>query len=92
MIGLIESPMCDCLFREESPSHYFIDCFLYSNERQILFSLIEHYIPKFKNFTKSQKLDVILRGFEVKNQEYVSLNTKLTFAVQKFILETKRFN
>ena len=74
MIGLVESPVCDCLFREESPSHYFIDCFLYSNERQILFSLVEHYIPKFKNFTKSQKLDVILRGFEVKNQEYVSLN------------------
>ena len=55
-IGHSDSPQCLCYFREESPSHYFLDCFLYSPERQALFNLIEHYIPKFPNFSKQKKL------------------------------------
>ena len=51
-IGIIDSPLCDCHFREESTSHYFVDCFLYTHERQILFGLFEHFIPKFNSFTK----------------------------------------
>ena len=90
-IGLADSPQCDCLFREESSSHYFLDCFLYSPERRILFDLVEHYIPKFSNLKKSQKLDIILRGYKIENSEYIGLNTTLTIAVQKFILQTKRF-
>jgi hypothetical protein len=36
-IGLANSPECICYFKTESPEHFFIDCFLYSPERQILF-------------------------------------------------------
>ena len=90
-IGLVDSPQCDCHFREESPSHYFLDCFLYAPERLTLFGLIEHYIPKFKSFTKTHKLDIILKGFEIHNSDFIQLNTTLTLAVQKFILNTKRF-
>ena len=90
-IGLVDSPQCECLFREESTSHYFLDCFLYSNERQTLFGLIEHYIPNFNNFTKTKKLEIILRGFDIENPEYLGLNTTLTISVQKFIYQTKRF-
>ena len=61
VIGLSETTECLCHFRQESPLHYFIDCFLYLPERQTLFSLIEHYIPKFKNLSKQNKLDIILR-------------------------------
>ena len=82
---------CLSHFREESPSHYFLDCFLYTHERQALFGLIEHYIPKFTSFIKSKKLDIIINGFEIKNEDFVPLNTTLTLAVQKFILNTKRF-
>ena len=49
-IGQVDCPQCDCLFREESSSHYFLDCFLYQPERQVLFDLFEHFIPNFKNF------------------------------------------
>ena len=90
-IGLVDSPQCDCLFREESSSHYFLDCFLYSNERQTMFGLFEHYIPKFTNFNKTRKLDIILNGYEIQNEDFLSLNTTLTIAVQNFILHTKRF-
>ena len=90
-IGLVDSPQCDCHFREESPSHYFLDCFLYIPERRAMFGLFEHYIPKFQNFTKTQKLDIILKGFEIQNDDFIQLNTTLTLAVQNFILNTKRF-
>ena len=36
-IGLVDSPECDCHFREESPAHFFLDCFLYTSERRTLF-------------------------------------------------------
>ena len=91
-IGQIDSPQCDCNFREESPSHYFLDCFLYQLERQTMLDLFEHYIPKFKTFTKKKKLDIILRGFEIDNDDFIQLNTTLTISVQNFIIHTKRFS
>ena len=90
-VGQIDSPECLCHHREESPLHYFIDCFLYLRERQTMFQLFEHYIPNFKNFTKKKKLDIILNGINVNQDEFISTNITLTFAVQKFIVQTKRF-
>jgi hypothetical protein len=65
---------------------------LYSPERQALFGLIEHYIPNFPNFTKQKKLEIILRGVNIDNDDFLSTNISLTIAVQNFILLTKRFS
>ena len=91
-IGHADSPECMCHNREESPSHYFLDCFLYSLERQTLFSLIEHYIPRFSNFSKQKQLHVILRGINIDNEDLLSTNISITIAVQNFILHSKRFS
>ena len=91
-IGLTDSPECLCHFRTESPQHYFLDCFLYLPERQTLFTLIEHYVPSFSNWTKKKKLDLILRGIHLDDPEFLSLNITLTKAVQNFILNTNRFD
>ena len=48
-IGLSDSPECQCHYKIESPEHFLLHRFLYSPERQILFSLIEHYVPNFPN-------------------------------------------
>ena len=80
-----------CHFKSESSDHFFLDCFLYSPERQTLFELIEHYIPKFNRFTKKQKLDLILRGINIDYEEYLHVNTILTKAVQNYIISTNRF-
>ena len=48
-IGLSESTECQCHSKSESPEHYFLQCFLYSPERQVLLNLFEHYIPTFKS-------------------------------------------
>ena len=53
ILGLEESPNCLCHFDMESPEHYFLDCFFYSPELQILFSLIEHFIPNFAKLSSS---------------------------------------
>ena len=90
-IGLADSPECLCHFRNESPEHYFLDCFLYLQERQTLFSLIEHHIPKFNKLTKKRKMDLILHGLDKDNPDFLPLNTTLTKAVQNFVLTTKRF-
>ena len=91
MIGLEDSPNCLCHFDTESPEHYFLDCFLYSPERLILFNLIEHYIPNFPRLNKKQKLDIILRGVDIDNPEILSTNITLTKSVQNYIISSKRF-
>ena len=69
-VGHVDSPECLCHFRSESPEHYFLDWFLYEPERQILFGLIEHYVPFFKNLTKKKKLELILTGINIENEEF----------------------
>ena len=90
-IGLTDSPECICHHTTESPEHFFLECFLYSSERQILFSLIEHYVPNFLRLNKKQKTELILKGVNIDNEEFYSTNNILTKAVQEFIISTKRF-
>ena len=91
-IGLSDSPECLCHFRNETPIHYFLDCFLYLPERQILFDLVEHYIPNFQRMNRNQKFDILLKGIDIENPEIISTNITLTKAVQKFIISSKRFS
>ena len=90
-IGLVDSPECNCHFRSESPEHFFLDCFLYSPERQILFGLIEHYVPFFPRLTKKKKLEIILKGVNIDDDNLLSTNTTILKATQNYILATKRF-
>ena len=80
-----------CHSKEESTKHFLLDCFLYSAERRILFSLVEHYIPTFQRLTKTNKYEILMYGLRTENPEYNYLNTTITIAVQHFILKTKRF-
>ena len=91
-IGLSDSPECLCHFRNETPIHYFLDCFLYLPERQILFDLVEHYIPNFQRMNRNQKFDILLKGIDIENPEIISTNITLTKAVKKFLISYKRFS
>ena len=90
-IGQSESSECSCHFKNESSQHFLIDCFLYSSERQILFDRVEHFIPKFKNFTKSQKHEILIKGININDPDFLHTNTSISIAVQKFIFQSKRF-
>ena len=50
-VGQVEKPDCICPANQESTKHYLLDCFLYTTERQKLFLLVKHYIPKFKGLS-----------------------------------------
>ena len=60
-------------------------------ERQILFGLIEHCVKHFKNLTKRKKLEIILTGVNIDNENLLSTNTTIMKATQNFIINTKRF-
>ena len=68
-----------------------MDCFLYTAERQTLFDLVEHFIPKFSKLSKKAKFEILTTGLNNQDPEYNYLNSKITIAVQKFIIDTKRF-
>ena len=90
-IGLAESPSCPCHHHNENTEHYLINCFLFTLERQILFDTVEKLLPKFKNLSKINKMNVLLNGINLNSNEIDSRNVPLTLAVQKFIFCTKRF-
>ena len=90
-INLKENDLCFCQ-RSETTSHYFLDCFLYQEERKILFEKISEYLPRFRAFSKSKKLEIILSGFNLQNIEPDPRNVPVVFAVQNYILKTKRFS
>ena len=89
-INLKEDDLCLC-YRSETTSHFLLECFLYQEERESLFTNISKYLPRFHTFSKSKKLDVILSGFNLSNVEPDQRNISVAFAVQNYILKTKRF-
>ena len=91
-IGQSESPECLCHSNQESSKHFLLDCFLYASERQALFDREEHYIPKFKSFSKSRKYETLVMGINSRDPYYNSTNTTISIAVQTFIMKTKRFS
>ena len=55
-----------------------------------MFDLFELYIQNIPNLNRKRKLDVILRGINIDNEECTYLNITLTKAVQNFIISTER--
>ena len=92
IIGHSDTPECLCHAKKESSLHFMIDCFIYSNERQILFDLVEQFIPKFQTFNKVKKYEALVMGIHTDNPDYNYVNSNITYAVQSYILKTKRFS
>ena len=91
-IGYSDTPECQCHAKQESLHHFIIHCFLYSNEPQTLYNLVEQFIPNFNRLNKRQKYEALVMGINTKNPEYNYTNTNITIAVQNYILKTKRFS
>ena len=80
-----------CHAKQESSQHFMIDCFLYSVERQTLYSLVEQFVPNFNRLGKFKKYETLIMGVNIDNPDYDYTNTNIMFAVQNFITKTKRF-
>ena len=90
-INLKEDDLCLC-HRSETTSHFFLECFLFQEERESLFKKISEHLPRFQTFSKSKKLEIILSGINLSNTEPDQRNISIVFAVQNYILKTKRFS
>ena len=90
-IGLSDEPTCLCHARNESSEHYLLECFLFSTERQTLFTLAEQIIPNFQRISKKGKSKILTEGIQTDNPEYYHTNKRLSLAVQSFILKTNCF-
>ena len=89
-INLAENDLCLCS-QTETVKHYFFKCFLYQNERSILFEKLDKILPKFSKLPDKRKIDIILNGINLNSEEPDSRNIPITLAVQTFILQTRRF-
>ena len=56
-----------------------------------MFGLIEHYVPFFPRLTKKKKLEIILKGVNIDDDNLLSTNTTIVKATQNYILATKHF-
>jgi hypothetical protein len=91
-VGKADNTVCLCLHPHETPEHYITQCFLYTEERRILFSQIEQFIPRFKYCSMKRQFEILTQGYEINNPEMVKINTKIMKFTQHFILQTKRFS
>ena len=90
-LGLSETEKCLC-DRPETVSHYLNTCFLYQEERHALYLKITQILPNFITLPEKLKIKVLLEGINLQSEESDARNIPIALAVQKFILQTKRFH
>ena len=89
-IGHSDTDLCDC-GQKETVGHFFV-CRNYVSQQEILHSKFNDILPEFKNLSKARQLEIFLFGYNLQAEEFDCRNIPLTFAVQKYILSTKRFS
>ena len=88
-IQKVDSPSCLCHFKNETPMHYFLDCFLYTIERQLLLDQVGQLVTNFNQMPKYKQLNILMYGFL--DNDFYALNKEIAKHVQTYILQTKRF-
>ena len=90
-LGLSDTEKCLC-DRPETVSHYLNTCFLYQEERHAMYTKIFQILPNFITLPEKLKTKVLLEGINLQSEEPDSRNIPIALAVQRFILQTKRFH
>ena len=80
-LNIIDSPKCACGYCTETCNHYFMDCQLYTKERELLFN-------NLNNIGFKISLNTILFG---DNSLCVDTNIIAVYKIHDFIGESKRF-
>ena len=77
--------------RSESVLHFATECFLFAEERRILYNSLDQILLKFKTYPNKTKLYMFLHGINLKSEETDSRNGKIIFLVQNLIMQVLRF-
>ena len=81
--------LCNC---PETTSHYLLTCFLFQPEREALLAKICQLYPPFSRKSLKEQTFILLNGINLDNELPDVRNVQIFYAVQSFILKTKRFN
>ena len=92
-IGQSDTAACSCAAGpRESTRHMVLLCSNYTVQRQTLMGKVEQILSTFKNFTDTNKLEVLLFGMYPEKRDYFMINKSLQVAVQHYLIDTKRFD
>ena len=72
-------------------AHFVLNCESFVPQRNLLFNKIESLLPGFKVKSKKLKLFILLNGIYLDSEFPDCRNKHIMFAMQHFILATKRF-
>ena len=90
-INFSQDDLCLCN-RPETTSHFLLNCFLFQLERESLLAKICQLYPPFSRKSMQQQTFILLNGINLENEVPDARNVQIFYAVQKFILQTKRFS
>jgi hypothetical protein len=90
-INLSDSDKCLC-GSIESTSHYLLDCVQFVDQRKCMYEAVVKILPNFATQTKSRKVEILLRGINLNQDNPDSRNRQLAFISQNYILNTARFS
>ena len=77
--------------KTEDIYHFVMSCTSYNLPRASLFSKISKLIPNFSSLSMKNKLNTLLNGINTKSNTFDCRNVPIMFAMQSYILSTKRF-
>ena len=90
-IGLSITPACKCGQPLESVKHFLLDCKLYEQAREQLFTKLEGLLElRVSKYTKTNLCHILLFGEKPHLHEKYQHNKFIFFAVQRFLSQTKR--
>ena len=92
IIGRAKSPECWCQEPIESTQHYILHCWLFKVERVTLYNLVKLVLPIFENLPYCKQFDILMFGYKKDNPDFYFVNVKIQLALQKYVLQTKRFS
>ena len=90
-INLSDTDKCTVCGKIENTKHYLISCQRFAAERKTLFDGINSYFPKFSSLSDKRKVEIMMYGISLTNDEPDMRNISIVNQVQKYILNTKRF-
>ena len=87
-IGLSNTKSCPCGFANESVEHFLLSCPRYDNARLTLFQRLSGLLEN--TYSKQTLTQILLCGEKPHVADKYTHNKFIAFAVQAFILKTKR--
>ena len=75
-INLVDTDLC-LSSRSKTVLHFYTKCFLYTEERKILYDSSEQILPKFSILPNKTKQDILLYGINLHSEGTDSRNNKL---------------